>query len=51
MKCRKCQTEMLRDRVKEEEDRKIAFYKCPNPKCERFGYKDKEKEGVTDGDK
>ena len=51
MKCRKCQTEMLRDRVKEEEDSKIAFYKYPNPKCERFGYKDKKGEGVTDGDK
>ena len=40
MKCVKCKTEMMRDRVKEEETRKIAYYKCPNPKCERFGYKD-----------
>jgi len=32
----------IRERL---EDRKIAFYKCPNPRCERFGYKDKEKEG------
>ena len=50
MKCRKCQTEMFRDSVKEEEERKIAFYKCPNPKCERFGYKDDKGEKV-DGDK
>ena len=51
MKCAKCGTQMMRDRVKGEEDRKIAYYKCPNPRCDRFGYKDKEGEREVNSDK
>ena len=38
MKCKKCNTEMLRDKVIEGDMTKTFFYKCPNPKCENYGY-------------
>ena len=44
MKCRYCGVEMIIDRVSEEENVQQFFYKCPNPKCDNYGYGKEEKE-------
>lgn len=45
MKCGKCDTEMMVDRVTRNGNQETFDYKCPNPKCPDYGYK---KEGAKD---
>lgn len=41
MKCKLCGSEMLVDSVIETADNEEIFkYKCTNPKCSNYGYKD-----------
>ena len=47
MRCKKCGTEMMRDKIIEGDMTKTFFYKCPNPKCENYGYK-KEAANIDD---
>ena len=45
MKCKICGNEMLVDSKEEKEDTLIFHYKCANPKCPNYGYKEvKQKE-------
>lgn len=39
MLCKECNTEMLIDKVTEEENKETFNYKCPNPACTNYGYK------------
>lgn len=40
MKCKVCDTEMFIDRVDELEETEVFHYKCPNPQCKNYGYKE-----------
>lgn len=44
MKCRICGTEMIVDSVEEIEDTEVFHYKCANPNCPNYGYKEAKKE-------
>lgn len=46
MKCKVCDTEMLVDRSVEdiEKGTETFIYKCPNPRCENYGYKEEPSE-------
>ena len=42
MKCSLCNTEMIVDHSEEKGDTEVFYYKCPNPQCANFGYKEAE---------
>ena len=38
MRCNKCNVEMMIDSVNKTENSETFNFKCPNPKCENYGY-------------
>lgn len=44
MKCRICGNEMIVDSVEEVEDTEVFHYKCANPNCPNYGYKEEKEE-------
>jgi hypothetical protein len=39
MLCKDCKTEMFVDTVTESDNTETYHYKCPNPQCTNYGYK------------
>lgn len=40
MKCEVCDTEMFIDKTERVGNTEMFLYKCPNPNCENYGYKE-----------
>lgn len=38
MMCPKCGKEMYRDRVVEDGNKEVNYFKCPDPACLNYGY-------------